>query len=78
MSTHWYRVEGKPLQRLGVRGRMVEGIFARVPREYRSAEVFLAIADAAGVPEERAKAHWTARVAMLESNPPQGNRRGKR
>lgn len=63
---------GEPLQRLGKRGRMVESIFSKLPRPVRTAEVFLAVAAAAGIDEKRARARWNGWIAFLEADKPRG------
>lgn len=71
---NYYRIMGPKMQRLGIRGKRVETVFSKLPPQYRAAEVFLAIAEGACIEEDRARAHWTGRIALLEANPPEGNR----
>lgn len=53
------------LQRIGKRARRVEQRFASLSESVRTEEVFLALADLAGIDEERARDRWAAFLALL-------------
>jgi len=51
--------------RLGKRFTLIEGLFASLSDSNKTQEVFLALANAAGVTTEKARAHFQLALSML-------------